>query len=745
VQGVGFRPFVHRLATAERLSGFVHNTGDGVLIEAEGPASAMERFLARLESNPPPHATVTACETTPLPPHGDHGFTIAPSTATQTGAATVTPDLATCADCLREVLDPTNRRYRYPFTTCVSCGPRYSVIASLPYDRARTSLRAFPLCTTCHAEYTDPASRRFHAETIACPTCGPQLAFWTDSGTITATRDAALRDAATALRDGAIIALKGLGGFQLLADATNDDAVRRLRARKQRPRKPFALMAASCDAAATLAEVTDFERSLLAASEAPIVLLRARTDATPIAASVARNTPCLGIMLPCTPLHHLLLRELPFPVVATSGNRGDEPIVTDETDALVQLAGIADVFLIHDRPILHRIDDSVVRVIDGREVVLRRARGYAPRPIPHAPLTTPTLALGGQQKSAIAIGAAGRMTLGPHIGDLTAAITRAAFADMIAELPAQHAVVPGTIACDTHPDYHSTQVAFDHGAPVTQVPHHLAHVLSGMIDNGLDAPVLGIAWDGTGDGNDGTIWGGECLAVTTTIFRRVAHLRPFRLPGGEAAMREPRRAALGLLHAMGESHTRPDLPSTAFTPRERSILETMLARGINAPLTSSAGRLFDAVASVLGLCQVASFEAEAAMAVEYAADRARHTAALPPLILRPTQGPSIIDWQPTLSSLIDQYTAGAAPEPLAAALHDALAAAIVDVARHAGVPRVLLTGGCFQNARLTECAIHRLRAAGFVPYWHHHIPPNDGGLAAGQLAFAAHPLRQEIN
>ena len=746
VQGVGFRPFVHRLATAERLSGFVRNTGDGVLIEAEGPTPALERFLAGLESDPPPHATITTCQTTPLAKCGGDDFTIIPSIATQTSPATIAPDFATCEDCLRELFDPTNRRYRYPFTTCVHCGPRYSVIAALPYDRARTSMHAFPLCTTCQAEYTDPASRRFHAESIACPACGPQLAFWTASGAIIATHDAALRDAATALRDGAIIALKGLGGFQLLADATNEDAVRRLRARKHRPRKPFALMVASCDAAAALAQVTSIERDRLAAPEAPIVLMRPRTNATPIAASVAPDTPCLGIMLPCTPLHHLLLRDLPFPVVATSGNRGDEPIVTDETDALDQLAGIADAFLVHDRPILHRIDDSVVRVIGEREVVLRRARGYAPRPIPHPPLTAPTLALGGQQKSAIAIGAAGRLILGPHIGDLTAATTCTAFADMLADLPTLHAITPATIACDIHPGYHSTQVALDHGAPVTQVPHHLAHVLSGMIDNGLDAPVLGIAWDGTGDGNDGTIWGGECLAVTATTFRRVAHLRPFRLPGGEAAMREPRRAALGLLHAMGEDLSRTDLPPVAaFTPRERSVLKTMLTRGVNAPLTSSAGRLFDAVAALLGLCQVASFEAEAAMAVEYAADRAHRTTALPPPILRATAGPHIIDWQPTLSALIARRAAGTAPEPLAASLHHALAAAIVDAARHAGLPRVLLTGGCFQNAHLTECAIDRLREAGFVPYWHHRIPPNDGGLAAGQLAFAATPLRQETD
>jgi len=746
VQGVGFRPFVYRLASAEKLGGFVCNTGDGVAIEIEGATPALERFLTRLDAELPPHAAVFQRHAVPLAPRGDETFVIAPSTQASAGAAVVMADLATCADCLRELLDPDDRRHRYPFTTCVHCGPRYSVIEALPYDRARTTMRQFPLCAVCEAEYADPHCRRFHAESIACPDCGPQLALWNDAGQVTATRHAALLQAADFLRRGMVVALKGLGGFQLLADAGNDAAVCRLRARKRRPRKPFALMFPSLETAQAAAHVGAVERNLLASPAAPIVLLRARSDRVALAPGVAPDNPCVGVMLPYTPLHHLLLRDLARPVVATSGNLGDEPIVADETEALERLAGIADCFLVHDRPIHRPVDDSVVRVMGGQAVVLRLARGYAPMPIVQQTVTRPVVALGGQQKNAVAAGFAGKVFLGPHIGDLNAARTRDAFARMVAELPRLHGIAPACVACDAHPDYHSTHVAMDLGLPVTPVPHHLAHVLACMVDNALQDPVLGVAWDGTAYGGDGTIWGGEFLVVDTARFRRVAHLRPFRLPGGEAAVREPRRAALGLLHAIGgdTALANTDLPPVAaFTTRERAILATMLTRDVNAPLTSSAGRLFDAVAALLGLCQVSNFEGEAAMAVEFAAGRARGTVTLPPAVVRETTGPLVIDWQPPLTALIEQRLAGSAPEPLAAALHDALSAAIVEVAGRVGLQRVALTGGCFQNAILTERTVDRLRAAGFAPYWHHRIPPNDGGLAVGQVAFAAHPLIEE--
>lgn len=746
VQGVGFRPFVYRLASAENLHGFVCNTSNGVSIEIEGEASALERFLKRLDGEIPPHAAVHERRTSWLIPQAQQGFVIGQSTKAGTGAAAVLPDLATCPNCLHELLDPEDRRYLYPFTTCVGCGPRYSIIEAQPYDRERTTMRHFQMCPACQAEYTDPACRRFHAEAIACPECGPQLALWDSIGRTVAIRHSALQETAEVLRHGMIVALKGLGGFQLLVDARNDDAVRRLRAGKRRPRKPFALMFPSLEAVDEAAHVRELERHLLTSPKAPIIVLRARSDATAQAPSVAPDNPCLGVMLPYTPLHHLLLRELASPVVATSGNRGDEPIIANENEALERLRGIADCFLVHDREIRRPIDDSVVRVIAGQEVVLRHARGYAPAPFEQRKVTTPILALGGQQKVAIAAGSAGKLVLGAHVGDLTTATARMTFARMAADLPELHGIAPHITACDRHPDYHSTQVAARSGLRVQPVPHHVAHVLACMLDNGLEGPVLGVAWDGTGYGDDGTVWGGEFLSIDARRFCRVAHLRCFRLPGGEAAVREPRRAALGLLYDLyGEGALAKTAlpPVAAFTPTERAVLATMLSRGINAPLTSSAGRLFDAVAALLGFCQVGSFEGEAAMAVEFAADRATSAVSLPATVVHDDAGTFVIDWRPLVAALVGQCMDGAAPEPLAVALHDGLVGAIVEVARSIGVRRVVLTGGCFQNARLTERTAHCLRSAGFEPYWHHRIPPNDGGLAIGQIAFAAHPLIEE--
>jgi len=749
LQGVGFRPFVYRLARSQELSGFVCNTGDGAAIEIEGRAPAVEGFVRRLEAELPPHAAVDRCRVVALAPKDDQNFVIAASVEADTSSAVVMPDLATCPHCLREVRDPADRRYLYPFTSCAHCGPRYSVIEALPYDRARTTMRHFPMCAECQVEYADPEHRRFHAEPIACPRCGPQLALWDATGQPIATRHTALLGAAEALRRGRIVALKGLGGFQLIVDATNEAAVSRLRVRKQRPRKPFALMLPSMEEAEVAAHIGEAERRLLVSAAAPIVVLRARSGGVGIAPSVAPDNPCWGIMLPYTPLHHLLLDELECPVVATSGNRGDEPIVTGETEALERLAGVADCFLVHDRPIRRAVDDSVVRVMAGREVVLRRARGYSTGPVlgvARADVAGPILALGGQQKNALAMGSRDKLFLGPHIGDLAAAWTRRAFTRQAAELPRLYGIKPAVVACDTHPDYHSTRAAMGFGLDLARVPHHLAHVLSGMIDNGLDAPVLGVAWDGTGYGGDGTIWGGEFLAVDAGRFRRVASLWPFRLPGGEAAVREPRRAALGALYALfGEAALAlAGLPPVAaFAPSERALLATMLSRGVNAPLTSSAGRLFDAVAAILGLCQMSSFEGEAAMAVEFAAERASNTVRLPPAILREKMRRLVVDWRLLMRVLVRERMAGTAPEPLAAALHEGLTEAIVDVARRVGLRRVVLTGGCFQNALLTERTVGALRAAGFEPYWHKCIPPNDGGLAAGQVAFAARPLIEE--
>ena len=745
VQGVGFRPFVCRLAQASAVAGLVRNDGAGVVIEAEAAPDILAGFLDRLRQAPPAHAVIMGEAITRLPPRGAAGFTIAPSAATDAASAVVMADLATCPDCQREIATPGDRRYRYPFTSCAACGPRYSVIEALPYDRARTTMRRFPLCADCAAEYADPGSRRFHAESICCPACGPRLALWDARGQVRQTGDAALADAAAALGAGRIVALKGLGGFQLLVDATDAAAVARLRARKRRPRKPLAIMVADDEAAEKLAEISPPERAALRAPAAPIVLLRPKNAAkTHLAAEIAPQSPSLGIMLPATPLHHLLAAELGFPLVATSGNLSGGPILAEECQALDALREVADLFLVHDRPIARPVDDSVVRVIAGEMVVLRRARGFAPLPLSSPDVTEPILALGGQQKNAIATGAAGRIFLGPHGGDLDNAAARDRFAASIAALASLHALRPARVACDRHPDYASTHHAATLGPAVVGVPHHLAHALSGMVDRAIAGPFLAVAWDGTGHGGDGTVWGGEFLAVDPPHWRRAAHLAHFRLPGGDAVMREPRRAALGVLHALdGDAAlARAEEPAiAAFTAMERRVLATMLARSVAAPLTSSAGRLFDAVAALLGLCQRASFEGEAAMALEAAAGGGEAWALAAPCIT--DARPLVLDWRPTLRDLCAARDADADIGALAAGFHRALAEGINAMARKLDARQVLLTGGCFQNALLAAETVSRLRAAGIVAFCHRAVPPNDGGLAVGQIAFAARPLIEE--
>ncbi|MBS2132200.1 carbamoyltransferase HypF (plasmid) [Burkholderia thailandensis] len=750
VQGVGFRPFVHRLAVSEGLAGFVRNTGQGVLLEVEGSTDALARFVARFESETAPPAFVQERRIRQVALKGEHEFAIASSTRETGSLAVVLPDLAVCAECLDEVSDPSNRRYRYPFTTCVRCGPRFSIIEDIPYDRARTTMRRFTVCATCQAEYDDPGSRRFHAETNACPVCGPRLMLWDTAGRERAAGDRALDEAADALRAGAIVAIKGLGGFQLLADARNELAVRRLRERKHRPTKPFAIMVPGYEEAQALAEICPAEQQVLGSAAAPIVLLRSRARSDQIAPSVAPANAWLGIMLPYTPLHHLLIRELGFPIVATSGNRGGEPIVADEREAIDRLAGLADLFLVHDRPIERPVDDSVVRVIAGEPVVLRHARGYAPLALAvklgDARDAGPCLALGGHGKSAIAVTSGPQLVLGPYIGDLDGGEARAAFARSARGMTALYGVVPQSVACDAHPDYYSTQFAERSTARVRHVPHHVAHVLAGMVDNGLDGPILGVAWDGSGYGGDGTVWGGEFLALEGDRYRRVAQLQPFRLPGGEAAAREPNRAALGALHAVyGETAlTMTELrPVAVLTARERQLFATMLAGGVHSPWTSSAGRLFDAAAAILGVCRRASFEGEAAIALEGTAERSARACTLAAPVLREEDGKLIADWRPTLAALANASQDSVPVAALAAAFHGALADIIADVARHIGIRRVLLTGGCFQNARLTERTVAQLHAAGFEVWCHRRVPPNDGGLGVGQAAFAVRPLIEE--
>jgi len=736
VQGVGFRPFVYRLARELALAGWVNNAAQGVFIEVEGPLAALEAFRARLESDAPPRAIVQSVETARLTPVGYTAFEIRSSASGGARTTLVLPDMATCPDCLAEIFDPSNRRYRYPFTNCTNCGPRYSIIEALPYDRPNTTMRHFPMCPACRAEYENPLDRRFHAQPNACPVCGPRLALWGPDGSEQARDDDALRLAEDALRAGLIVAVKGLGGFHLMADARDETAVRRLRARKRREAKPFALMYPSLDAIRADCDVSEREAALLTAPEAPITLLRRRAGVGGVAEAVAPGNPYLGAMLPYTPLHHLLMADLGFPVVATSGNLSDEPICTDEREALERLAGVADLFLAHNRPIARHVDDSIVRVMAGRELVLRRARGYAPLPV-RAPFDLPpALAVGAHLKNTVAVAVGRDIFTSQHIGDLETAQAFDAFTRTAASLQALYDLRPQVIACDLHPDYLSTQHAVRAGLPLVRVQHHYAHVLACMAEHGVAPPALGIAWDGTGYGPDGTVWGGEFLRVTDSGWERAAHLLPFRLPGGDAAAREPRRSALGALFAVygAQVFERADLPPlAAFSSQERAVLHTMLERGLNAPLTSSAGRLFDAAAALLGLAQQSAYEGEAAMMLEFAAEG--FTADEPYPFALDAEG--VLDWRQMIRNIDDERHKNVPAGFQAARFHTTLVEMMVAVAQQAGEQRVILTGGCFQNRRLTEQAVTRLRAAGFEPVWHRRIPPNDGGIAPGQLIAAA--------
>ena len=735
MQGVGFRPFVYRIARRAGLDGFVENSTAGVTIEVEGRRARLDEFRRRLETDKPPFASVLGVELAELEPLGLAGFAIRESPATGERSALVLPDRATCADCRREIFEPGNRRHRYPFTNCTACGPRYSIILDLPYDRARTTMGGFAMCPRCRAEYADPEDRRFHAEPNACPDCGPRLELWNERGGVLAERDAALTAAAAALRLGRIVALQGLGGFHLLVDARREDAVRELRRRKRREAKPFAVMVASLAEAHRHAQLSSAEAALVSSPEAPIVLLRRRSAL--IAPAVAPGNPYLGLLLPYTPLHHLLMAELEFPIVATSGNLSDEPICTDPAEALRRLHGIADLFLVHDRPIARPVDDSVARVVAGRPMLLRRARGYAPLPVATAPVGD-VLAVGGQLKNTIALAKAGQAMLGPHVGDLDSAPARAAFTDTIDTLSRLYALRPARIACDLHPDYGSTQWARACGLPLVRVQHHYAHALSCLADNGLEPPALAVTWDGSGYGDDGTLWGGEFLRIGRAGFERVAHLRGFALPGGEQALREPRRAALGVLHELGDATpvAVPPALERSFSTTERGVLQSMLERGIHCPRTSSAGRLFDAVAALVGLLRVARFEGQAAMALEFALDGSRGEDGYP-FALAEGPEPLVLDWEPAIRGILVDLRAGLPAGPISLRFHNTLVEMIVAVARRVGERRVLLTGGCFQNLYLAERTIERLRAAGFEPYWHQRIPPNDGGIAVGQLLAAA--------
>ncbi len=772
VQGVGFRPFVWRLATELELAGRVRNVAGRVEIDAAGTSASLDAFARRLRTDAPPRARVDAVVAVALEPVLDAGlarpFEIDDSVSAASSERLFPPDIATCDECLAEVLDPADRRYRYPFTNCTNCGPRATIIDELPYDRARTTMRAFPLCPTCAAEYADPADRRFHAEPVACPACGPRLAYRrTDAAAPTSHGEAALAATVADLLAGRVVAIKGLGGYHLACDATNERAVQRLRDRKRRWAKPFAVMVADLAAVTRLARTGAAERALLTGPERPIVLLVARRLGQPrLSTSVAAGNQRLGVFLPYTPLHHLLLAAVGRPIVLTSGNLSDEPLATDDADAADRLAGLADAFLVHDREIRARYDDSVSRVVASRTSIVRRGRGYAPEALPlPVPAERAILAVGAELKHTFTLARGRHAHVAPHGGDLEDMATHRAFTDGLAHLGRLLALEPEVVAHDLHPEYLSTKYAiarFPAGHRIA-VQHHHAHVASCAAEHGITGPFIGVAYDGLGMGDDGTLWGGEIFAADLAGYRRLARFGRAPLPGGALAVRRPWRMALGYLLAAEslpggrverDAVARPDGSiqldasierdlAAAFVarldPREVAVVQTQVARRLNAPLASSAGRLFDAAAALLGLRDVAEYEAQAAIDLEIAAGE-RTAPALPSRIVR-SEGLLVYDPRPTLSALLAGVAAGRAVGPLAAAFHETIAEVsrelVAAAAAETGLRTVCLSGGVFQNRRLASTLLRRLGRDGFEVFINRRVPVNDGGISYGQAAIAA--------
>ncbi|QEU90122.1 carbamoyltransferase HypF [Streptomyces kanamyceticus] len=750
VQGVGFRPFVHRLATGLGLAGWAANTAGHVEGTVAGPPDAVWEFIGRLRTGAPALAQVRQVRVTAVRgrlPLATSGFTIRHSDiarALPVGAREVPPDAAICAACLNELLDPAARRFRYPFINCADCGPRATVIEDLPYDRIRTTMRRFPLCAACAAEYDDPTDRRFHAEPLACASCGPRLSWDALSG------EAALRAAVKTVEGRGIVALKGLGGYQLVCDATDQVAVLALRERKRRPAKPFAVMVQDLCAVRELARLSGAERTVLESAARPVVLLAAQGPG--LAPAVRPRTRDVGLFLPTTGLHHLLLRELARPLVVTSGNIADEPIATDDAEARHALAEVADGFLTHDRPIRARYDDSVVQAVGRSVLTVRRARGLAPAPLPlPVPATSPLVAVGAQLKHTFALADGHGAHLSSHGGDLADATTLDAFTQGYEDLVRLTGITPQAVAHDLHPGYLSTQWARTRSLRRIPVQHHHAHVAACAAEHDLRTPFVGVAYDGLGLGDDGTLWGGEILVADLTGYRRAGRFATAPLPGGEAAVQHPYRMALGYLHGtelLGGPRPYPWLTrrfNERLDPTEAAVVRSMVARGINSPRASSAGRLFDAVASLLGLADSVSYEGEAAGALEAAAGSVR---ALPldHRLVR-VDGLWVYDPGPTLIDLLDRQHSGEGVPALAAAFHLTLALVTAELVAHAvadGAPRtVCLAGGCFLNRRLLTEVRRRLRAQGLRVLVAGAVPVGDGGISYGQAAVAAARLAKE--
>lgn len=728
VQGVGFRPFVYRLATEMALGGYVRNDGRGVVIEVEGQCRELTRFRERLREEAPPLSAIDALETKTRRETGGRDFQIRASSSQATANAAIPADTALCPDCRRELTDPADRRYNYPFLNCINCGPRYSITTSVPYDRPGTTMADFSQCSACATEYADPANRRFHAQPNACPACGPQLEL--RAGGHTWTRAEALEQTRRLLVEGAIVAIKGIGGFQLACDASNEEAVQILRERKRRPSKPLAVMLRSVDEVRAIAICSPAERRLLESPESPIVLLQARPNAC-IAPSVAPGMREIGCMLPYSPLHHLLFENANFQaLVMTSGNRSEEPIARGNEEALVRLSTIADAFLLHNRDIAIRLDDSVAAIASGEPLLIRRARGYTPRPLQLAGLGPCVLAVGAQWKNTVCYLSGRQAILSQHIGDLDTLESMQMFDETRLHLESFFHIKPEVIAHDLHPSYRSTQWALDQtGARRIAVQHHHAHIAACAAEHRIPGPVLGVAMDGTGLGTDGAIWGGEFLICEGAGFARLGHLLEVPLPGGDAAVREPWRMALSWLREAG-------LEPPEHLSCEDAMPVWRLCANPRQPRTTSAGRFFDAVAALIGLCRTTTFEGEAAMLLDAAASaRGRPY----PFDLEES-GATIIDFRETVRAIARDHASSVPPSTIAARTHATLARAVSEtaarIASRTGIRTVLLSGGCFQNRRLLRDCVEGLSRRGLTVHWPKHVPANDGGISLGQAVIA---------
>jgi hydrogenase maturation protein HypF len=745
VQGVGFRPHVYNLASRLGLGGFVLNDGAGVVVEVEGPPATLDEFATQLQAAPPPRAHLERVTAEEVAAAGEATFAIRESVGGE-AATLVSPDLATCGDCLDELLAPTDRRHRYPFLNCTNCGPRFTIIQGVPYDRPKTTMASFAMCEACRAEYDDPTNRRFHAQPNACPACGPALVLGDAAGKPLETDDP-LGAVQQSLLEGEIVAVKGLGGYHLACDASSAEAVQKLRSRKYREDKPFAVMAWDVAVARLYAEIDEEELALLTSERRPIVLLRKR-EPCHLPEAIAPRNRYLGLMLPYTPLHHLLFDDDLEILVMTSGNRADEPISYRDDLAPQHLAGIADYFLTHDRPIARRLDDTVTRVFRGAEYPVRRSRGYVPLPIELVrSYERSVLAVGAELKNTFCLTKGSRAFVSHHIGDLENEATLAAFEEGVAHFREMFDVAPAAVARDLHPDYLASRYAQATALPEVVVQHHHGHVASVLADAGYrEGKVLGVAFDGAGLGDDGAIWGGEFLIADRREYERAAHLKYVPLPGGDQAAREPWRMALSwLCELYGDDALRQPLPALAEIPvRRREMVREAMARGVNSPPTSSIGRLFDAVASLVGVRNFVNYEGQAAIELEQLASPGEEEA----YEFACEEGePLVIDASPVVEAVVADVAAGTAAEVIAGRFHNGLAAMIVAVAsalrEKSGPEVVALGGGCFQNVTLLNRLVPTLEGAGFTVLRHSQVPANDGGLSLGQAAVALARLEGE--